>query len=224
MSTTALSDLISRLQEDVPARGGIPSEAQCERLVKDAVADFGRRAGRLKIATLNVVSGTASYVLPDDFVSMVRLTSLSGSDGILNFGSGLIPVSTNWSERTVIAAGWITFYPTPAYTLERDYEYKAGWALDVNEAYLEMGDTEAGILLQLAAAKVLGLQASKAAQEAWQYQLGAERVSKEQLADKLRAQGEALRAQYIEAIQVYAGTRLTVASRARYGVDAYEDD
>ena len=121
----------------------------------------------------------------------------------------------------MIADGVMTFYPTPTYTISRDYEYKAGWALS-GGSYAEMGDTEAGIVLLLAASKVLGLQASKAAQEAWSYQIGDERVSKERLSEQLRLQGDALRVQYMEAVQMVSGSRITVARRATYDLDAYE--
>ena len=50
-----LNDLVTRLQEDCPAEAGVPSEAQYERAIKSAVADFGNRAGRVKRATLQIV-------------------------------------------------------------------------------------------------------------------------------------------------------------------------
>jgi len=221
MSSTALSVLVARLQEDVPARNGVPSADQAERAVVDAVADFSQRAGRLKIGTLSIVGGQASYSLPADFVSMVRLFSLFAEQGIINSGQGLIPVDARWKERYVIADGTITFYPTPTYSTSRDFEYKAGWFLDNTSAYDEMGDTEAGIVLILAAAKVLGFQANKAASDAWMYQVGDERVSKERLSEQLRLQSDAMQVKYAEALRSYKGKAGVAGSRSRYDLGAY---
>jgi hypothetical protein len=169
------------------------------------------------------VNGTASYTLPTDFTALVRLSGLTVTDGIINAGS-LIPVLPGYKERSVIADGVITFYPTPTYTLSRNLIYKAGWVLDVNEEYDEMGDAESGVILLLAAAKCLGWQAAKAAQEAWSYQIGDERVSKEKLADSLSARAAGLRADYLDSVKIYAGRggQGTLAQRSSYDLGAYE--
>lgn len=202
--SVALSDLVTRLQDDVPARNSIPSADQYERAVKDAVADFSRRSGRIKITSLSIVSGTASYALPADFVKLVGLEAIAGPGGIINSPSGLIPVSATFEERWTVADSQITFYPTPSYTLARDLEYQAGWILDTGDQYQEMGDLEAGIILKLAAAHALTFQANKAAQEAWQYQIGDERVSKERLAEALRAQAKESRDAYEVELKTYS--------------------
>ncbi len=220
MSSTALSVLVSRLQEDVPARNSIPSADQAERAVIDAVADFSRKAGRMKIGTLSIVSGQASYTLPADFVSMIRIYSMFAENGIINSGQGLIPTNARWNERHVIADGVITFYPTPTYSISRGFEYKAGWVLET-ASYDEMGDTEAGIVLLLAAAKVLHLQANKTVSEAWTYQIGDERVSKERLSEQIRLQSDAMQAKYLDALQTYKGNAGAAGRRSSYSLDAY---
>lgn len=223
MSTTALSTLTARLADDIPARWSIPSTDQYQRAVIDSVMDFSRRCGRVKITTLSIVNGTASYALPTDFTALVRLSGLTVTDGIINAGS-LIPVLPGYKERYVIADGVITFYPTPSYTLSRDLIYKAGWVMDSDDEYDEMGDAESGVILLLAAAKCLGWQAAKAAQEAWSYQIGDERASKEKLADSLSARSAELRAQYHEEVKIYAGRggQGTLTQRASYDLGAYE--
>jgi hypothetical protein len=69
MSVT-LADLVSRLQADVPARNGVPSPAQYEQAVEDAVEGYGLRRPMQKTSDVAVVSGTASYGLPADFVTI----------------------------------------------------------------------------------------------------------------------------------------------------------
>lgn len=216
----ALSELVARLQADVPARDAIPSLEQYERCVRDAVADFSRRAGRVKIATLSIVAGTATYSLPADFVRLIRIESLFQPDGVMHTASGLVPVSQSFSERTTIADGQITFWPTPNYSTTRYLHYQAGWVLDASNAYQELGEAEAEIAMRLAAAKALFLQANKAAQEAWQYALGDERVSKERLAGELRAQAEATERAYTQALSGYNGG--TFGIRADYPSHAYD--
>jgi hypothetical protein len=216
--TKSLIELVTRLQEDVPARDSVPSAAQYESAVKDAVSDFSRRTGRTKITTISVISGTATYDLPGDFVKLVRLESLTTPDRVIISGDGIIPVSATWQERWTIADGKITFYPTPVYNLSRDLEYQAGWVLDASDEYLEMGEEEAGIVLLEAASKALKLQANKASQQAWQYQVGDERISKERLATELRAQSQENHSRYLEAVGKYNGL---IGTRSSYNRSDY---
>jgi len=55
-----------------------------------------------------------------------------------------------------------------------------------------------GVLILLAQAKALMLQANRVSHDAWQYTLGDERVNKEKLATSLREQAKALDARYRE--------------------------
>jgi hypothetical protein len=203
--TKSLSELVGALQEDVPVRNSVPSANQYERAVKDAVSNFSRRAGRVKIDTINVVPGTATYNLPADFVRLIRLESLTSPDRVIISGEGLIPVSATYRERWTISDGKITFYPTPQYTLARDFEYKAGWVLDGSDQYQEMGDDEAEILLLEAASMAVRIQANAAAQQAWQYQIGDERVNKERLAESLGERAENNHKAYLTAVEKYVG-------------------
>lgn len=214
----ALADLVAHLQEDVPARDSTPSADQYERCIKDAVADFSRKTGRIKIATINVVSGTATYTLPSDFVKLIRMESLTTPDGVIISGAGLIPVSATYKERWTVADDQITFYPTPTYSLARDFEYQAGWVLDANDQYQEIGEGEVEILIRMAASKALTFQANKAAQQAWQYAIGDERVSKERLAGELREQARQAMTDYLEAVKTYNGA---IGRRSSYSKDAY---
>lgn len=214
----SLNELTDRLAADVAARDSIPSAEQYRRLVIAAVTDFGQRAGRYKIATLSIVSGTATYALPTDFVRLTQLESLQYPDNLMITGAGLTPLPQSFQERHTIAGGQITFYPTPSYSITRYLHYQAGWVLDAGDNYDELEEGHAEILLQHAASKALTLQANHYAAQAWQYQVGDERVSKEKLAEALRAQSKAVNEAYVAAITTYNSS---YGSRASYPEGSY---
>lgn len=201
----ALVDLVTRLQEDIPARDGVPSNAQYERAVKEAVMDFSERAGPEKIAALNVVANVATYDLAADFLKLIELEAIATPDGIINSVGGIIPVSANWEERWTIVDGKITFYPIPTYTLARDYRYKAGWALTGGATYDDLGEREAEIVLLKAAASCLTKLANLYSPEAIDYQQGDVKVNTGTQTLALRAQAELLEKQYLEAVRNYVG-------------------
>ena len=131
-----LDDLVTELAEDVPAEDGVPSTAQYEKAVLDAARAFSERCGVEQIATLSVVSGTAAYDLPADFLSLIALVGLTIQDDVLITSGGLIPYGSTWEERFTIRNGQITFSPTPTYTLARELRYKAAWiATIVDDEY-----------------------------------------------------------------------------------------
>jgi len=204
-----LSDLVSRLTADVPARNSVPSSGQYEQCVKDGVHDFNRRASTIKITTINVVGGQADYTLPDDFVKWVDLAMPLASAGVLVTGAGLVPVPPNWSEQQTIVGLTLTLVPTPTYSGARQLRYGAGHVLDESETYPVMSEEIATIVLLKASSKALTLQATAAAREAWQYTIGEERVSKEKLAAEFRAQAESYERQYEDAIRVHRGHIVT---------------
>jgi hypothetical protein len=214
-----LSTLVDRLRVDVPPRDGVPSDDQYERFVKEAAADFGQKAGRSKISSVSVVTGTAAYDLPADFVRIIQMDNLSSDGRVINRGGGLIPYSGIYNESWEIINGQIIFYPTPVYTMLRYFEYQARWALDVNDDYTDMSEIEAGALMHLATALALMAQANIAAREAWNYQMGEARVSKDRLAAELREQAKQARVDYETALVSYNSR--SVGMRATYSLDAY---
>ena len=47
------------------------------------MADYGERRPNQKVTTISVVSGTASYALPADFLREIQFEPLTGMDGVL---------------------------------------------------------------------------------------------------------------------------------------------
>jgi len=207
-----LSNLVARVTADVPAWNSVPSSTQYSQAVKDAVADFNRRSKRTKITTLSIVSGTATYSLPADFISLIQLEAFTTPDGVIISGDGLIPVSATWDEVWTITNGQITFYPTPTYNLSRDLKYAAGHVLtgeEEDQAFAEMGDDEAALVVLKAAAICLGKQSSKASQQAWQYAIGDEKVNKEKLAGSFREDKKEKDKEYRDGVQAFVGVQGT---------------
>jgi hypothetical protein len=174
--------------------------------VRDAAADFSRRAPMQKVSTINVTSGTASYALPADFIRIIRLANaLNTRDGVLNTSAGLIPVSGSFQERVMVQGSSLVLSPTPTYTMERELWYMAGLVLDSSNAYADMTDAAAAIVIKKSQALALTLQANRATEEAWSYTIGDETVTKTQLAAQIREQAQALDGEYLAAVAVHIG-------------------
>lgn len=215
----ALADLVTRLQSDVPARDSVPSATQYENCVKDAVADYARRNPVDQITTISVVSGTAAYDLPDDFLRVIVFEGPLSYGNVIIGDEGLVPTrgAMEWEEHVTIRAGTLTITPTPTYSQDRDLEYAAGHVLD-SGSYAYLTDEDVGVLMLLAQAKALLLQANIEAQKAWQYALGDERVNKERLAAALREQAKRLEEQYREAVENLGGGGKARGTRATYSL------
>ena len=200
-----LDELVIELQGEIPAESGVPSATQYERAIKDAVLDFSRRAGTEKIANLAVVSGTATYDLPADFLSMISLETLWNQDGILISPQGLIPLSANWEERITIRNGVLTITPTPAYTLTRQMSYKAGWALNEAETYEDMGDEEASIILLKAQALAQVKKNNARSGNAYRYTVGGVTVDTTSQASATDKDVSQLDSEYEARVKAYVG-------------------
>lgn len=190
-----LSELTARLESNVPAMDSIPSAAQYQQAVIDALADYSTRCPAMRVTDLAITSGTASYNLPADFVRYVGLEALSGPDGMLITDGGIIPGAGINAEQITVSDSTLTLYPTPGYSATRRLTYAGGIITDGSSYSLT--ERQADLVLKRAAMDCLTIMANAAARQAWQYQLGDERVSKEQLAEELRAQAAELERQYL---------------------------
>lgn len=213
--STQLSDLIEKLQSQVPARNNVPDDQQYRQAVIDAVDDFSLRASREKITTLQIVSGTASYDLPADFVKLIKLGGIACGDGVLNTNAGLIPLSTStFAERITISNKVLTITPTPAYSMERQLRYAAGWALTEggdpdysdDDIYEDMGPTEARIVLLKAQADCSSLQVNKQSGGILRYSIGDESFDKSSGVESLMKSVESLESRYLAAVDKYNGS------------------
>jgi hypothetical protein len=203
----ALADLIVELQEDVPAVDGVPSEAQYERAIKDAVIEFSRRCGLKKSATISIVAGTADYALPDDFLAMIEMESpydlehqiVITPTGIIPFGSAATP----FEEEITIRNKTLTIVPTPTYTVDRFLEYKAGWALDENSAY-DLTDDEVQIVM-LKAKGICFDKLANAGAGGFKYSVGNMSVDKSGMGESYSKRQYELHGDFVAACERYNG-------------------
>lgn len=208
MAATLVS-LTGRLQDAVPARNGVP--ADYGQIVQDAVLQLSQDVPLLRLGTLSVVSGTATYALPADFLFLIELESLTNPDGIIISSAGLIPTPRHWEERYYVDGSEITFDPTPTYTLARDFRYAAAYVLDSN-VYTRLSQNGARIALLYAQYLVLTEQANAVAGDGWRYEIGDEMVDKTKQGDGIRGQAQAMLDSYEREIK----SQKSYGSRGRY--------
>lgn len=208
-----LSSLVSQLQSEVPAVNSVPTTAQYTQAIKDAVFEFSRRCGVVKNTTIAVVSGTASYEMPADFLKLIEIDNpYSNEHHVIVTSTGIIPFSelSPFEEDITVINKTLTIFPTPAYSMTRYLEYKAGWVLsgtDPNETYANMGDEEAQIVMikakGLALEKIANSTAGSGSQK---YSLGAVSVDKSSGGGSLSAQVYKLHGLFVEECAAYNGT------------------
>jgi len=223
--TITLADLVSRLSADVPAVSGVPTAAQYEQAVKDAVSDLSRRASVPRVTTLAIVANQASYTVPADFQKLIRLAQIGvpfGSSyldygvypggpwdaygysgfqrgGVVVSPAGLVPFSDAYREQITVAGDMLTIHPTPQTSADRQLVYAAGDAL-VDESYPTLTEDRASIALLLAASSCLERIASSPGQAAVLIETGGDKVDFRQQHLALRTQATALRDQYLAGV------------------------
>lgn len=207
-----LADLKSRLQSSVPARGGVPSSIDYEQHIMDGVLQLATDVPLMRVATLSIVNGTATYNLATDFLFLVELEGVASADGVILSDAGIVPVSALWEERYYIDGSTVTFDPVPAYTMGRDYRYAALYEL-TGGTYARLAQNGARVALLYAQYLVLQQQAAVVAGDGWKYQIGDEMVDKSNQGRGLLTAAQGLLAQYQVAVKQQKGF---AGSRARY--------
>jgi hypothetical protein len=202
---TTLAALVALLQSEVPAVDSVPTSAQYEQAVKDAVLDFSRRCGLIKLSTLAIVSGTPTYSLPADFLKLISMDALVGIDNVIISDNGIIPISKDFQEESTIANKQITFHPTPAYSLTRYFKYKAGWVATAGD-YTTMGEDEAQIVLLKAKAIALSKISNAQAGDSIKYSFGAVSEDLSGASTSYQKDSETSDSEYENACKTYNGT------------------
>ncbi len=206
---TTLAVLVARLQSAVPAREGVPSADDYAQHVKDAVAQLSQDVPTIRRGTLAVVSGTATYALPADFLFLIEIPGLNTPDGVLITDNGLIPVGAGWQEEYSIENGSLIFFPSaPGYTVSRNYRYAAGHVLtgdSGSETYALLSENEARIALLYAQYLALTQQASVVVGDGWKYQIGDEVVDKKGLGAGTQSQAQGMLTLYNMAVRQLKG-------------------
>lgn len=158
---TTLTQLAARLATLVPAVDGVPSSDAYEQAVRDAVGDFGYRVPRILQGTLAVTSGTATYALPAGFQRLIAIGRFGDGEIFHDANGFLVPATGDLRhEQYTLSGGEITFYPTPAYSLNRSIRYAAGYPYDDDtDAFTGLTADGERIALLKAQSLALGVQA-----------------------------------------------------------------
>lgn len=209
---TTLATLVNRLKRYVPARSSVPADDDYEQIVKDAVLQLSQDLPILRTTTVSVVSGTASYDLPTDFLSLIELSTAPAADGVYITETGLVPLPVDIEpERVTVEGDQIVIYPTPTYTTSRTLRYAALHEL-VDDAYTRLTENGARVALLYAQHLVLMQQANAVAGDGWSYQIGDERVDKSKQGQGIRDQADSMLKQYQSVVHSQQG----YGSRARH--------
>jgi hypothetical protein len=215
--TIALSTLVSQLQSLVPAVDGVPTTAQYERIVRQAVADFSRQTDPPTQTEIAVVAGTATYALPDDFLRLISFkpessctyqswwdTGYPYADG---WGYGYNQVCDPCGERYDIRGTTLTIFPTPTSDETRVLRY--GWQHVLNASdeyeYLDSDGEAVRIVLlkaQAEALRILAVQESAGGTKVRAYSQGdvSVQLNAQVRAGDLRDAVKALQQEYDDAI------------------------
>lgn len=202
--------MLWRLAQTVPQPDlTTPLPEVYEQAVSDAVFQLAQDAPLLRMATLSIVAGQATYDLPSDFLYLISLSKPISMDGVLFTSGGLVPLSANYEERYQVAGGQITFTPTPTYSMSRSMRYAAFYPLDAERTYATLTANAARVALLYAQSLVMSQQANGTAGSGWKYQIGDEMVDKSGLGKGLATQASELQKQYgaaVKQLKGYGGT------------------
>ena len=207
-----LAALTTRLSDEVTAVDSVPSAGQYSSAVKDAVAAFSNRTGFKKLHEFSVVSGTAAYTLPDDYLKLIKFESLYGNgawygDDLVT-GQGIIPMnSAMYEERHTIAGKTLTLHPTPTYSSTRYLWYKAGHTLDGDQAYPDMTDEMIPIVIAKAQANIWRMIAARVSRsDGWKYQVGDVMIDKSNVGKALSTWVSDYDTEFEALVKAYVGT------------------
>ena len=203
------AELVARLSADVPEYDDAPTDQQYRRAVLDAVADLSARKPMVKSASLDMVSGQASYALPDDFLRFVGLEIPYAQDGVIVTGDGVVPVGTrspvDW--QTEVSGLTLTLDPTPTFDFTYTLRYAAKHALtgeEPNDRYETLTGELASVALMKARSIALGFIAAKVSRDAWTYKEAEQQVDKREQSKAIRAEATAANDEYVAAIKALA--------------------
>lgn len=200
----ALADMVAQLQSDVPQRGNVPSAAQYEACVEQAIANYGKRRPMLRRTEIDIQSGVAEYALPDDFWQLVYLDGWDATGGVINTSTGLVAIPDSYREDWEILGRTLVLHPTPTYTWDdRVLKYLAVHVQSGDEgaeqyAYLTLDDQE--VFWSLAQALALQVIANTMAGNATDYTLHDVRENRTNPLAEVRKQIDDLKATYEDAV------------------------
>lgn len=200
-----LAWLTAQLQTVTPAVSSVPSSAQYTECIAEAIADLSQRKPITKITTLSIVSGTATYALPSDFLRVIALEGLVGESRTLVTATGLVALGEGYTEHYNVYGGNLVFTPTPAYTASRKLMYAAQHVLDDNDSYPDLSTEDARIALLKAQALALQARAYNLFATGYSYTIGDVHEDLGAPVKALESRAAELEKRYLDALKAAIG-------------------
>jgi hypothetical protein len=196
-----LADLIDRLQAAVAPRGNVPTEAQYQECIEDAVSDYSKRRPMLRTTMIDVLANVAEYDMPDDFWQLVSMQTWEANAGVFVSTAGVVPLSAGFTEAWETLGQIINFVPTPAYSWPgRIVKYLAGHVLDDEDSYPYLVKQDVQVLIKRAQALALGLIANQMAGRVADWSVKDIRENQSSPLKEIRTQIEQLDKEYLAAV------------------------
>lgn len=211
--TVQKSYLVERLQSVVPCKDGSPSATGYAAAIDAAILAFSQRVPLVRVTNLSIVSGTRTYNLPADFMSLVSLEVYRDGNVALG-GGGIVPLSLDEAEEYNIIGLTLVFEDVPTFSETRELKYNARHMTDSGNAYPDLVPLQAEAVIYKAAADLLRQRAALEAGNAWSYRIGDESIDKKGLGDSIFKAADMYDAQFEKAVTALVGG----GSASTYGV------
>ena len=210
----ALDDLVEELELYFTGL----SEEQMYSAIKRAVRAFSKKVSMQRRYTLNVVSGTAAYELPGDFIGLIDFESNLTPDGVyIQPGGMMVPTNAGSLPGPYEITGkTITFLSTPSFAATLYMRYRAGHVLNDDQVYPYLEDEAMDIVITKAQAEALRFVNAGSVGDNWKYQFGDVMIDKSNLNNSVQAVITNLNAEFDQLVADYTGPIGTQASYPTY--------
>lgn len=202
--TVQKSWLVERLQAVVPCKDGSPSSTGYAAAIDAAVLAFSQRAPLVRVSSLSIVAGTATYSLPADFLSLISFDQTTDGNVALT-SSGIVPLGDQYSDAYNIIGLTLVFEDAPTFNETRDLRYNARHMTDASVAYPDLVPLQAEAVILKATADLLRQRAALEAGNAWSYRIGDESIDKKGLGDSVFKAADMFDAQFEKAVAALVG-------------------
>lgn len=203
--TVKKSWLVERLRAAVPCKDESPPSATgYEAAIDAAILAFSQRVPLVRVSSIAIVAGTATYSLPADFLSLISFDQTTDGDVVLTSG-GIVPLGDQYSDAYNIIGLTLVFEDAPTFNETRDLKYNALHATNVSLAYPDLVPIQAEAVIMKATADLLRQRAALEAGNAWTYRIGDESIDKKGLGDSIFKAADMFDAQFERAVAAMVG-------------------
>ncbi len=192
------------MQAAVPCKDGSPSATGYAAAIDAAVLAFSQRVPMVRVSSISIVAGTATYNLPADFLSLISFDQTTDGNVALT-SSGIVPLGDQYSDAYNIIGLALVFEDAPTFNETRDLRYNARHVTNESLAYPDLVPLQAEAVIYKATADLLRQRAALEAGNAWSYRIGDESIDKKGLGDSIFKAADMFDAQFEKAVAALVG-------------------